>query len=390
MLKIVADENIPHVNRAFENLGSVTLHPGRSLSAADVWDADVLLVRSVTRVNKALLAGSKVRFVGSATIGTDHVDQAYLQAQSIFFANAPGSNADSVVEYFIAALLRHAVATGTELRGKTLGIVGCGNIGSRLVQRMPALGLHVLQNDPPLQERAEAEGRDHPFIPLDRLLAESDLITVHTPLTNTGRHATFHLLDAPQLALMKPDAWLINAARGPVTANVALRKALETRQLGAVLLDVWENEPTPDLGLLQHTALATPHIAGYSYDGKVAGTIMLYDAVVAHLDVADAWDPESVLAPTKEDHLALTPPPAHLPETAWLHHLVQQMYNLDADDARMRQLATLPANEQGAYFSGLRKHYPRRRTFNRHTLPADAVPTALHTAVIQGLRVQLG
>ncbi len=389
MLRIIADENIPHVREAFQALGDVLTCPGRELRAADVREAEILLVRSVTPVDASLLANSRVCFVGSATTGTDHIDAAFLRAQGIAFANAPGSNADSVVEYILAALLRQAVAMGTTLRGKTLGIVGCGNIGSRLAGRLPALGLRVLQNDPPLREAAETVGNAHAFVPLETLLAQSDIVTVHTPLTKTGPHATYHLIDAPQLARMKPDAWLLNAARGPVTSNEALLGALKNQQIEAVMLDVWENEPTPDLALLQRTALATPHIAGYSYDGKVAGTIMLYHAAVAHFGMADGWDPEAVLAPTAEDHLALTPPAASLPETEWLHALVRQMYDLDADDAQLRLLAEFPPDERGAYFSRLRKNYPRRRTFDRHTLPADAVPAALHTAVTEGLRVQL-
>lgn len=386
---IVADENIPFVETAFGSLGAVRTLPGRLLTPATVQEADVLLVRSVTPVNAALLAGGRVRFVGSATIGTDHVDQAWLQGQGIAFACAPGSNADSVVEYVLAALLQLAAWKDEPLRGKKVGIVGCGNIGGRLARRLPALGLQVLCNDPPLAEAAEAAGRPHTFLPLEEVLATADVVTVHTPLTREGPHATHHLFDAARLAEMKTGAWLINAARGAIVSNAALRAGLEAGRPGAAVLDVWEGEPTPDPALVRDVDLATPHIAGYSYDGKVQGTIQLYEAVVGHFGLAPAWDPGTVLAAAAEDRLVLTPPEAALPETAWLYHLVRRMYDIGADDAQMRPVADLPREEQGAYFNALRKAYPRRRAFARHTLSATLVPPPYRDAVSGGLGVGL-
>lgn len=388
-LKIVADENIPFVQEAFGRFGTVHCYAGRALTAAHVRDADVLLVRSVTPVDAALLDGSAVRFVGSATIGTDHVDEAYLAARGIAFAHAPGSNAESVVEYVLAALFRLAVQRHEPLRGKKVGIVGCGNIGGRLARRLPAFGVEVLVNDPPKAEAAEAAGLSHDFVPLDVLLAEADVVTVHVPLVRSGRHATVHLLDAPQLSRMKPEAWLINSARGGAVSNTALRTLLEAGRPGAVVLDVWEHEPTPDPDLLRRTDLATPHIAGYSYDGKVQGTIQLYDAVVRYFDLAPAWDPETVLVAGPEDRLTLTPPDPALPEVDWLHSLIRRMYDIAADDLRMRKLPDLPPDQRGAYFHELRKTYPRRRTFARHTLGAHLVPPAYREAVAQGVGIAL-
>ena len=383
-LQIVADENIPYVVRALKELGAVTVLPGRSITPADVQGADALLVRSVTQVDETLLADSSVRFVGSATIGTDHVDQAYLQERGIAFAHAPGSNAESVVEYVLAALLRLSVERGEALRGKTVGIVGCGHIGGRLARRLPALGVRVLKNDPPL---AAEEGGT--FVALADVLEEADVVTLHVPLTRRGAHATYHLIGEKELAQQQSGGWLINASRGPIIDGEALVAARADGRPAALVLDVWEGEPTPDPGLLRQTHLATPHIAGYSYDGKVQGTVMLYDALTAYFDVPRRWDAEVAFAPGLDDQLTLTPPDQSLSETAWLDALVQQMYAIKADDVRLRELLDLPADEHAAHFAGLRKDYPRRRAFSRHRLAAEAVPQAYRRAVEEGLRVRL-
>ncbi|MDX1548437.1 MAG: 4-phosphoerythronate dehydrogenase [Rhodothermales bacterium] len=383
--KIVADENIPFVEEGFGAVGTVRTAPGRALTAADVRDADVLLVRSVTRVDAALLEGSRVRFVGSATIGTDHVDQALLAERGIAFAHAPGSNAGSVVEYVLAALLRLAVRSGRPLRGATVGIVGCGTIGGRLARRLEHFGTRVLRNDPP---RAAAAPGALAFVPLEQVLAEADAVTLHVPMTRTGPYPTHHLFDETRLRRLRPGAWLLNTARGAAVDNAALRDVLEDAAAAAVL-DVWENEPTPDPALLRQTALATPHIAGYSFDGKVAGTRMLYDALCRFLGVPPAWDAAAVLAPVPGDRLALVPPDPALPEPLWLDALVRQMYDVGADDRRLRRMLTLPPEAHAAYFGELRKTYPRRRAFERHHLARAAVPAPLHDAVAGGLGVQL-
>ncbi len=387
-LRILADENIPLVQEAFGGFGTVCTMPGRRITPEAVRDADVLLVRSVTPVNAALIEGSPLRFVGSATIGTDHVDQAALQAQGIAFAHAPGSNAESVVEYVLAALLHLASQRGVVLRDKTVGVVGCGNIGGRLVDRLLALGLRVLQNDPPLAARAVQRGEQHDFVSLDAVITEADIVTLHVPLTYEGPHATYHLFDKTTLNRLKPEAWLLNTGRGAVVDNTALRDIVLKGRLGAVVLDVWEQEPTPDPVLMDHVDLATPHIAGYSYDGKLGGTCMLYEALLQHLNFAPTWDDTAALAPTAQDHLTLTPPDATLSETAWLHALVCQMYDLATDDAHLRDYLNHSPEEQGGFFSGLRKRYPRRRTFRLHTLDRHAVPEAYHAAVARGLQVQ--
>jgi len=383
-MRLLIDENIPCAADAFGSLGAVRTMPGRDITSAAVRDADVLLVRSVTPVGPALLDGSGVQFVGSATIGTDHVDQAYLRRRGIAFAHAPGSNARSVVEYVLAALLHLTTKSETPLRGRTAGIVGCGNIGQRLADRLPALGVRVLRNDPP---RAAAEGPAG-FVGLEEVLRAADMVTTHVPLTTAGPHPTHHLFDAATLAALQPGAWLINSARGAVVDNAALDAALPHGPPARAVLDVWEEEPTPHVPLLAQVDLATPHIAGYAYDGKVRGTQMLHDALCAHLGRSPVWSKEAVLA-IDAAAFTLTPPDPSLPEAAYLHALVRQMYAITTDDAALRQLTALPASAQGSHFSNLRKTYRRRRSFMRYTIAASAVPPAYRTAVAEGLGVRV-
>ena len=384
-LQILADENIPHADDAFGTLGTVRTMPGRALSASNVRGVDVLLVRSVTPIGPDLLEESGVRFVGSATIGTDHVDQDFLDAENIAFAHAPASNADSVADYVVATLLLLAVRTQTPLQGQTVGIVGCGNIGGRLTRRLPALGLEVLANDPPRAEEAEARGEAHDFVSLEHVLQGADIVTLHVPLTREGPHATHHLVDADALAALREGAWLVNTSRGAVVDPAALRDALDAGRLGALALDVWADEPTPDPVLVRQADVATPHIAGYAYDGKVRGTAMLYNALCEHLGVTPTWDPQSVLAPMSPDALRCTPPDPRLPLPDRAHHLARQACDVAADDARFRPYLDLSAEERGAFFSELRKTYPTRREMQQHTVPAFGVSSGHRTLVRDGL-----
>ena len=361
------------------------LVPGQEITPAAVEDAEILLVRSVTTIDETLLQNSAVRFVGSATIGTDHIDQAYLRDRDIAFFHAPGSNAQSVVEYVLAAALEVYTERDALLRHRTVGVVGCGRIGGALAGRLEALGARVLRCDPPLADAADAAGDAHGFVPLESVLAESDLVTLHPPLTRTGPHPTYHLIGASELAAMKSDALLVNASRGAIVNNRALRDALERGVIGGAVLDVWEHEPTPDPALLRLARLATPHIAGYSFDGKVNGTAMLYDALTDWIGVLATWSAEDVLTVAARDLPLLDAPDADLDETPWLSALTRQAYDIRADDARMRGLLTLPEAERGAAFHRLRKAYPRRFGWARYRIAADTVPSAYRGAVAEGL-----
>ncbi len=363
-MKIVADENIPCVREAFASLGEVTLVNGRGLGAEQVSAADILLVRSVSRVDESLLAGSSVRFVGSATIGFDHIDTAYLKASGIGLATAPGSNATSAAEYVVSSLLVLAQQQGLEPAGKTAGIIGCGNVGSRVRERLTALGMRCLVNDPPLQ----ASGVDDDFVDLEAAL-RADVVTVHVPLTRAGDHPTCHLLDKTAFGQLRQGAVLINTARGAVADNAALNEVLAQRDDLSVVLDVWEGEPAIDLSLLEKVALGTPHIAGYSLDGKLRGTEMIYRAACEFLGVPQQWNVRSVLP---ADETVVLPQGADA--GALVRAAVLGCYDVRDDDRRLRRLFDLPADERPRYFDRLRREYPLRREFAATKLTGATIP----------------
>lgn len=390
-LQILADASIPCVEEAFGRFGPVHVKPGRDIVSSDVAVADVLLVRSVTRVGPELLEGSSLHFVGSATIGTDHVDLAYLRARDIPFAHAPGSNADSVADYVLVALLTLACRREIALQDRTVGIVGCGNIGGRLVRRLQALGITVLRNDPPRARAAEEEGRPHEFVSLGTVLTEADIITLHVPLTTDGPDSTHHLVDAAFLERMNDGAWLLNTSRGAVVHGEALRRARRQGSLAAAVLDVWEHEPVPDAPLVRAVDVATPHIAGYAYDGKVRGTAMLYQAMCEQMGVEPIWEATTTLQPLTDDALRCRPPDPRLPTVDWLSNLAQQAYDVQADDAALRAVvANRPPEARAHKFSQLRTGYRRRRELQRHTVPRTAVPSKYLQAVEEGLTIQPG
>lgn len=360
MLSFVADENIPYVRAAFQALGETLVVPAHEITPELVRDVDGLLVRSVTRVDESLLAKSRVRFVGTATIGIDHVDTAYLERRGIAFASAPGSNARSVAEWFTAALLHFAIDTNQSIEGKTIGIIGVGNVGSRVERIATALGARVLRNDPP---RARLEGPGL-FVSLEELLSESDIVTLHTPLTREGVDATWHLANSSFFSKLRPGTWFFNASRGAVVEEEALREAIRTGRIARTALDVWEHEPQISSETLALVSLGTPHIAGYSFDGKVAGTRMIREAACRFFGIQAEWEPH------------LPPPPlAHLEilvkgrsDEEVLHEAVSAVYSIQKDDQALRKALDLPSEEIASYFTRLRKEYPERREFPAVTL----------------------
>ncbi|MGD0016116.1 MAG: 4-phosphoerythronate dehydrogenase, partial [Verrucomicrobiia bacterium] len=373
-MKIIADPNIPFVREAFAPLGDVQFIPGRQITAAAVRDAELLLIRSITPVNAALLDGSRVKFVATATIGTDHVAMADLAKHGIGFASAAGSNANSVAEYIVAAMLELAHRRGFRLHGRTLGVIGIGNVGSRVVRYAEALGMRVLQNDPP---RERAENLSY-LVPLNRVLAESDIVTIHVPLTKSGLDTTFHMFDANRLAgLEKRRPILINSARGAVVDNKALLETIAAKKLGGVVLDVWEGEPNINTDLLaavspdtdvgsRDCGIGTPHIAGYSFDGKLNGTRMIYKAVCGFFGVKPTWQP--VLPPPPVPQLEVTVGAGEDAEDV-LRRVIGQIYDITADDAALRKIISAPdgvgasPDMIGVNFDKLRNEYGIRREF---------------------------
>jgi erythronate-4-phosphate dehydrogenase len=380
-MKIIADENIPCVEQAFASLGDVSLVSGRGMQPEQLRDADILLVRSVTRVDAALLEGASVRFVGSATIGFDHVDRDYLQQQQIGFATAPGSNASSAAEYVVSVLMVLSEQQGFELAGKTVGIIGCGNVGSRVRRKLSALGMNCRVNDPPLQ----AGGGHDDFVSLNEVL-QADIVTVHVPLTKSGPHPTFHLVNEVFLDSLKPAAIFINTSRGAVADNRALDALLARRNELSVVLDVWEDEPAISASLLQQVDLGTPHIAGYSYDGKLRGTEMIYRAACDYFAQPVQWHAADELQRVSSTDMRSREAGSVL---AVARAAVLGAYDVRQDDARLRATLSLPAAERASAFDRLRKDYPVRREFTESTVLLDE-PAGAPGVLLSGLGFEVG
>lgn len=267
-MKIVADTHIPFLKGLLEPVAEVVYLPGRAIRNEDVKDADALIVRTQTCCNRELLDGSSVRFIGTPSIGYDHIDLDYCEAKNITWVNAPGCNAKAVAQYVSSALLVFAKKYGFKLADKTLGIIGVGQCGQKVERNARLLGMNILLNDPP---RARNEGEKN-FNDLERVLAESDIITLHPTLEKEGPDKTYHLIDAAFFAKLRKPIFLINTARGAVIDTTALKQALSEGKVIDCALDCWENEPTIDQELLKRSLIATPHIAGYSSDGKANAT----------------------------------------------------------------------------------------------------------------------
>ena len=367
-MKIVADENISNVKEFFAGFGDVQLMPGRVINTAAVAEADVLLVRSVTKVDKALLAGSRVKFVGTCTIGMDHIDQNYLRSQGIGFASAPGCNANAVVDYVLCALAALALEQRICLATKTLGIVGLGNVGSRLKIRAEALGLTCICCDPLLQRQGQ-EG----LIPLAELIAKADIISLHTPLTLDGEDATYHLLNTTNLAQIKHNAILINSARGEVLDNKALSQLLQERKDISAVLDVWESEPTIAPDLLKQVQIATPHIAGYSLEGKLQGTAMVYRGAC---DFFGYPQQEFInLFRSYKEVLFVAGQDESWEEI--VYRMMLACYDIGRDSAALKSLTQYSPEQIGIEFDRLRKEYPLRREFNQTKIISSAIPPEL-------------
>ena len=361
-MKIVADENIPRVVEAFSDLGKVALLPGREIERRHLLDCQCLLIRTVTQIDNNLLHDTPVGFVGTATIGTDHVDLDYLQGKQIGFSNAAGCNAEAASEYVISGLFALSERKGFDPFKLKAGIIGCGNVGSRVLQKLQALGIDTLINDPPLEA---AQTTDYPFVDLDTIVSECNFITLHVPLTRDGEHPTHHLLDRERLQKLTKNYVLVNAARGPVVDNKALLAILDQRPDLVVFLDTWENEPDISRTLLQKVDLATPHIAGYSVEGRLRGTQMILDAACKHFGLDSNWRMENMLPePTT---LYIEPSSANL---EFWQQLFAQHHNIWQDHLALTQSSALTDVDFVRHFDSLRKVYPNRFEYERYRLPA--------------------
>lgn len=369
-LRIVADENIPGLERWFGDLGTITTLPGRTMTRNDLMSADVLLVRSVTQVNESLLQGTPVRFVGSCTIGTDHLDVHWLERQGIHWSAAPGCNANSVVEYVFCAL----AALNVDWRGRRFGIVGCGNVGGLLQRRLQQLGIPCKVYDPWKPENPDAAS-------LEAVL-QQDVVCLHAPLVKDGPYPSLHMLDEAALKLVRPDAVLVSAGRGAVIDNTALLNMYQKGRPFTAVLDVWENEPDINLELLHKVDLGSPHIAGYSHDGKLAGTRMIREA----LDLALQSPGAAVVTGELDGAAQLTALSTKAQGFDALRALLLQMYDPREDDQRLRAAAAASSPMPEA-FDLLRKRYPKRLEFSHFRVDAPQLDAAtLEQLAILGLK----
>lgn len=355
-MQIVADENIPFVSDAFSTFGAVHVLAGRRISKSDVLKADMLLVRSVTPVTRLLLQDSTVKFVATATVGIDHIDTEWLKKQNIGFAYAPGSNAISVAQYVISALMYLSQANGINLKEITVGIVGVGHIGSLVEQYMKILGIKTLLCDPPRKR----ESGDKRFTTLEEIALNADVITFHVPLITEGVDRTFHLVNEHLLKTMKKGVCLINTSRGKVFDEQVL--ITNKNSLGPLVLDVWDNEPNINESLLHFASVTTPHIAGYSYDGKVMGTEAIYRAACRYFDHMPTWSANDVL---HKDVLSINRSSQLNNEIATV---ILQAYPIEKDVIKLKQLLNIEAGLRPGRFDALRKMYEKRLEFSHYAI----------------------
>jgi erythronate-4-phosphate dehydrogenase len=387
-MNILADSNILYAKEAFSAFGTVALTDGRSITHEKLESVDVLLVRSITPVTRQLLENTQVKFVASATIGTDHVDLDFLRESNIGFAHAPGSNANSVAEYIVSVLVHLAQKKQRDLSAMTLGIIGVGNVGARVYAVAQALGMRTLLCDPPKKALTKSDI----YVPLSKLLAESDIVSVHVPLTADGADATFHLANDAFFGAMKRGAMFVNTSRGDVVDENSLKHVRQ--RLGGVALDVWSGEPKPHAATIAACDVATPHIAGYSYDGKVSGTEMVLDAMAAYFfkEAERTWrvpEPQGEQKKIVLDAPGAPGAPDVTKSQDVIFAAVKAAYPIMEDDARFRKILDKDAGKQAAFFDELRREYPKRLEFRNYlvSVPKKCSPATVTMLSVLGFKV---
>ena len=367
-MKIIIDDKIPYIKGAFEDVAEVIYLPGPKTTQDIVKDADAIVTRTRTNCNEKLLSGSSVKFIATATIGYDHIDTDYCDKAGINWTNAPGCNSKSVEQYIASALMVLAERKNLQLKDVCIGIVGVGNVGSKVAAVCNLLGMKVLLNDPP---RKRAEGSDA-FVSLQQIVDEADIITLHVPLNQKGEDATFHLGNTTFLASLKRKPVLINSCRGEVIETNAVKTALKTGQLSGFVCDCWENEPDIDLELLGMTDLATPHIAGYSKDGKATGTRMSVQAISNYFNLGlNNWQPKGVELPGNP---CIELDGRGKNDQEIISKAILSTYDIRNDDKLLRNNTD--------HFEQLRGDYPTRREYPAFTI----IPTHIEKNVLGILR----
>ena len=376
-MKIVVDDKILFIKGVLEPYADVVYLPGVKFTPSDIANADALIIRTRTKCNEALLQDSSVKFIATATIGYDHIDTAWCEANGIQWTNAAGCNSGSVHQYMASVLATLSTHFGFRFEDKTLGVVGVGNIGTKVARLGEVLGMKVLLNDPP---RAEKEGLAQ-FVPLDEILSMSDLISLHVPLNYSGAHQTYHLFDQVTFKHLPYRTILINSSRGEVVDNAALKDALQNRKIGAAALDVWENEANIDLELLSLLNIATPHIAGYSADGKANGTAMSVQALSRFFGIPLAdWHPLEVPHPVQPTRFEIDCNGKSLQDC--MCEAIWHSYLVNDDDGRLRMSPDTFEKQRG--------DYPVRREFAAFTIDVkNAIPEIDERLQALGFKINL-
>ena len=358
-MKIVIDDKIPYIRGAFEPFAEVVYLPGSKTSPDIVKDADALITRTRTRCNRELLEGSTVKFIATATIGYDHIDTDYCKQAGIKWTNAPGCNAESVNQYIASALFSWSMRKRIELKGKTIGIVGVGEVGSRVAKLSETIGMNVLLNDPPRERKEGSEG----FVSLEKIQKKADIISFHVPLNLSGQDKTFHIVNENFLQNLEKKPLVVNSCRGEVSDSQAVYDAIEAKDIAGFIADCWENEPDIDLELLNLTDYGTPHIAGYSKDGKANGTRMSVQAISRFFNLGiDHWEPTGVEPPANP---VIEIDGNQRREYSVLAEAIISTYDIESDDEALREAPHL--------FEKLRGDYPVRREFDSFTVNAKNI-----------------
>ncbi len=353
-MKIIADDKIPFLKGVFEPYADIVYLPGEKIDSQSVSDADALIVRTRTHCNQKLLEGSKVKFIVTATIGYDHIDTKWCEQNGIIWKNAEGCNSGSVKQYIASSLAWLSVKHNFKFEDKTLGIIGVGNVGKRVMKVGEALGMRIVLNDPPLVRKSGQCG----FISLDGVMREADIISLHVPLNIDGQDKTYHLFDEKNIGKLMKNAILINASRGEVVDNQALKEALKSYKIEAAVLDVWENEPAIDTELLSLVDLATPHIAGYSADGKANGTTMSVHALSNFFRLPlSEWKPNEIPV---NGNLEIEIDCSGKSNDDVLREAILKTYNIEEDSKYLKSNIAL--------FEQYRGQYPIRREFANYKL----------------------
>lgn len=352
-MKIIIDENIAFAEEAFSNYGTIELYNGRKINNEILKNADALIIRSITNVNKELLNNTSVKFVGTATIGTDHVDLEYLKNNGIVFSDAKGCNSNAVAEYVLTGLLAVANKNKIDITNKTMGVIGYGNVGKKVVNLAEAIGLNVLVNDPPL----ERCGYNYKFSSLEEVL-KCDIVSFHVPFNNGGVDNTYHLLNKNNIGLLKKDVILFNTARGAVVDNSVIVKFANENPSTKLIFDVWENEPICNYELVKKVDIATAHIAGYSFEGKVIGTEMIYKAFCNCFGLTPTWNYQLFNSIIKEFNYSID---ENLSNN--ILAITKSIYDIFEDTSNFKKILEYDTNGGAKYFDGIRKNYKLRMEF---------------------------